>query len=58
MSFVNQQIQLKAAARPVHQLKLCAKCETKKPPEGGIDMGRGRWMCAACWTHKATRRKT
>lgn len=58
MSFVNQQIQLKAAARPVHQLKLCAKCETKKPPEGGIDMGRGRWVCAACWTHKATRRKT
>lgn len=57
MSFVNQQIQLKAAARPVHQLKLCAKCETKKPPEGGIDMGRGRWVCAACWTHQATRRK-
>lgn len=58
MSFVKQQLQLKAATRPVHQLKLCTKCEEKKQPEGGIDMGRGRWVCAACWTHKATRRKS
>jgi hypothetical protein len=56
MSFVNQQIQLKGATRPVHQLKLCAKCEEKKPPEGGIHMSQTRWMCASCWTVKATRR--
>jgi hypothetical protein len=56
MSFVNQQIQLNGATRPVHQLKLCAKCEEKKPPEGGIHMSQTRWMCASCWTVKATRR--
>jgi hypothetical protein len=32
-----------------HQMKLCDKCETKQPPEGGIQMRPGRWLCAQCW---------
>lgn len=43
--------------RNAQRLKLCAQCEEKKPPEGGIDMKPTRWICAACWTRKATRRK-
>jgi transposase-like protein len=30
-------------------LRLCSKCEQKRVPEGGIDMGRGRWYCAGCY---------
>lgn len=55
MSFVKQQIVLKDTPRNSHPLKLCFKCEEKKPPEGGTDMGRGRWMCAVCWTHRAVK---
>lgn len=61
MSFVKQRIELPNSANTAvtaHKFKLCAKCEEKKPPEGGIDMGRGRWLCAACWTRQATRRKS
>ena len=32
-----------------HQFKYCDKCETMKPPEGGIQMKPGRWLCANCW---------
>ncbi len=35
-----------------HQLKHCDKCETKKPPEGGIQMKPGRWLCANCWLRR------
>lgn len=61
MSFVKQRIELpntSTAPRNAHRFKLCNKCEEKKPPEGGIEMSSTRWLCAACWTHKATRRKT
>lgn len=57
MSFVKQQLKLTNEPRNAHPFKLCAKCEERKPPEGGMDMGRGRWICAACWTHRATRPK-
>lgn len=58
VSFVKQSINLKGnVAQPAHRFKTCDKCETKKPPEGGMDMGRGRWICAACWTQKALRKK-
>lgn len=58
MSFVKQGINLKGnVSQPVHRFKLCDQCETKKPPEGGMDMGRGRWICAACWTKRAAARK-
>jgi hypothetical protein len=39
--------------QPVHRLKHCYKCDTTKPPEGGIDMGH-KWMCQACWIFKTT----
>lgn len=58
MSFVKQNINLNGNVKqPVHRFRLCDQCETKKPPEGGMDMGRSRWICAACWTRKAVRRK-
>jgi hypothetical protein len=33
-------------------LRHCDKCETKKPPEGGIEMRPGRWLCASCWLRR------
>ena len=58
MSFVTKQINLKGnVTQPAHRFKRCDKCETEKPPEGGMDMGRGRWICAVCWTRKAVARK-
>lgn len=36
------------------KFKSCFKCEERKPPEGGIEMGQ-KWMCANCWIIKATR---
>lgn len=57
MSFVKSPLKLQDTQRAVHPFKLCNKCEEKKPPEGGMDMGNGRWMCAVCWTHRATRPK-
>lgn len=58
MSFVKQQLTLRDSPRNTHPMKPCYKCEERKPPEDGMDMGNGRWMCAACWTHRATRRKS
>lgn len=42
-------VSLNGSSRNSHPLRLCDKCETKKPPEGGIQMGSGRWYCASCW---------
>jgi hypothetical protein len=52
MSFVLQRIELKGTHHS-HQFKFCGKCEAEKPPEGGIDMGQ-KWICASCWTRRAT----
>lgn len=38
-------------------MKYCNECKKERLPEGGVDLGRGRWMCASCWAHKAARRK-
>jgi hypothetical protein len=60
MSFVKHQLHMPNSTtnlRNAHRFKLCSKCNESKPPEGGIDMSPTRWMCAACWTIKATRRK-
>jgi hypothetical protein len=58
MSFVTKQLTLNSPPPPSHQFKTCAKCEQSKPPEGGIDMTPTRWICAACWVAKASKRKT
>jgi hypothetical protein len=42
-------INLNGSPKHSHQLKFCDKCETKQPPEGGIQMRPGRWLCASCW---------
>jgi hypothetical protein len=60
MSFVKQQLHMPNSTthlRNAQRLKLCTQCEEKKPPEGGIQMNQTRWICAACWVAKATRRK-
>lgn len=57
MSFVRKQLALGDTPRNSHPFRLCFKCEEKKPPEGGMDMGSGRWMCAVCWTLRAVRPK-
>jgi hypothetical protein len=44
-----KQMVLNGSSRNSQPMRLCDKCETKKPPEGGIQMGPGRWYCAACW---------
>jgi hypothetical protein len=36
-----------------HQFKLCTKCGTQKPPEGGIEMGT-KWNCQSCWLKRIT----
>jgi len=41
------------ATHSTNKFKLCAKCETMKPPEGGIDMG-SKWNCQSCWTKRIT----
>jgi hypothetical protein len=38
---------------PVHQLKLCTKCQESKPPEGGVEMG-AKWHCQLCWVRRTT----
>jgi hypothetical protein len=51
MSFVKQQLDI-GSKQPIHQLKHCDKCETMKPPEGGIQMNPSKWYCAHCWTKR------
>ena len=41
------------ATHSAHKFKLCTKCETAKPPEGGIEMGI-KWICQACWNKRIT----
>lgn len=36
-----------------HKFKFCSQCDTEKPPEGGIDMGK-KWNCQACWVKRIT----
>lgn len=57
MSFVKNPIAMRETPRNARPFKLCDWCETRRAPEGGMDMGNGRWMCAVCWTHRVTRPK-
>jgi hypothetical protein len=41
------------ATHSAHKFKLCTKCETAKPPEGGIEMG-SKWICQVCWNKRIT----
>ena len=52
--FVKRQLDMGGSRQPVHQYKLCNKCEEVKPPEGGIQMSPNRWHCALCWTKRVT----
>ena len=39
-------------------LKHCAKCETKRVPEGGIYLVPTKWICATCWLKRINHEKT
>jgi formylmethanofuran dehydrogenase subunit E len=52
-NFVNNHVRLNGNVHG-HKLRLCNKCEEMKPPEGGVQMSRSRWICASCWTNKVT----
>jgi len=41
--------------RPMHPFKLCNKCEEKKPPEGGIELG-AKWICHPCWINRNSKK--
>lgn len=32
--------------------KFCVRCQRDLPPEGGVDIGPSRWICAKCWQRK------
>lgn len=58
MSFVNARLGISEnipSRQPAHRFKLCTKCNKDRAPEGGIEMGPTKWICAACWTLRATR---
>jgi hypothetical protein len=41
------------AVHSTHKFKFCTKCDTPKPPEGGIEMG-AKWNCQSCWLKRIT----
>lgn len=55
MSFVRDRLDMPGGRppQPAHQFKLCSRCGQSRPPEGGVEMGPGRWRCAACWVKRA-----
>jgi len=60
MSLINRHIYLsenQTPKQPVHQFKHCSKCNESRAPEGGIDLGPGKWYCANCWALKAIKNK-
>ena len=44
-------------SKTMHKFKICAKCQTDKPPEGGIDIGH-KWHCQSCWVKQSIGRYT
>jgi hypothetical protein len=36
-----------------NKFKFCTKCDTPKPPEGGVEMGT-KWNCQSCWLKRIT----
>jgi formylmethanofuran dehydrogenase subunit E len=58
MSFIKHHINLgREQKAPSHAYKPCSKCGETKVPEGGIEMGPGRWICAVCWARRTSRRQ-
>jgi len=41
------------ATESANKFKFCTRCETDKPPEGGVEMGP-RWNCQSCWLKRIT----
>lgn len=36
--------------------KFCVKCQADKPPEGGIELGPSKYVCAECWKARARKK--
>jgi hypothetical protein len=40
------------------QFQFCSgKCQSEKPPEGGVEVSPGKWRCGACWIGMARKRQ-
>jgi hypothetical protein len=53
MNLLNLTLPNSAAPQPLHKFRECAKCLESRPPEGGVEMRPGRWLCSKCWAAKA-----
>lgn len=41
------------------QFRFCnGKCQSEKPPEGGVETSPGKWRCGACWIELARKRQS
>lgn len=54
MSFTTKRMELPGSLKPAMPLRMCSKCDRDRIPEGGIEMGPGRWICHACWNRKTS----
>lgn len=55
MSFVNKPIGLTGTPpKSAGPLRVCSKCERERVPEGGIEIGPAKWICASCWSRRAS----
>jgi hypothetical protein len=53
--FYKQQLTLNSE-QPVHKYKQCGKCSEMRAPEGGVEMSPTKWVCAACWIGRTTKK--
>lgn len=36
-------------------METCTRCESRKPTNDGVYLGKTKWVCGKCWRSKATR---
>ena len=45
------------ALREPSRFRFCSgKCQSDRPPEGGVELSPGRWRCGICWMELARKR--
>jgi hypothetical protein len=55
MSFAENQITLPGSSENTRPLKECSRCATHKEPSGGVELSKGKWVCAACWVRRVAK---
>jgi hypothetical protein len=49
----------RSTLRSSGQFRFCTgKCQSEKPPEGGVETSPGKWRCGACWIEMARKRQS